>query len=47
VEHRTPLGRMGEPEDVAWVVLFVASPVYDFVTGEGIVVDGGLTLRGV
>jgi len=47
VEHRTPLGRMGEPEDVARVALFLASPDSDFVTGEGIVVDGGLTLRGV
>jgi NAD(P)-dependent dehydrogenase (short-subunit alcohol dehydrogenase family) len=47
VEHRTPLGRMGEPEDVARVALFLASADSDFVTGEGIVVDGGLTLRGV
>ena len=45
VEHRTPLGRMGEPEDVARVALFLASRDSDFVTGEGIVVDGGLTLR--
>ena len=45
VEHRTPLGRMGEPDDVARVALFLASPESDFVTGEGIVVDGGLTLR--
>jgi NAD(P)-dependent dehydrogenase (short-subunit alcohol dehydrogenase family) len=47
VEHRTPLGRMGEPEDVARVALFLASSDSDFVTGEGIVVDGGLTLRGL
>ena len=47
VERRTPLGRMGEPEDVARVALFVASADSDFVTGEGIVVDGGLTLRAV
>lgn len=45
VERRTPLGRLGEPEDVARVALFLASPDSDFVTGEGIVVDGGLTLR--
>ena len=43
VEHRTPLGRLGEPEDVARVALFLASSDSDFVTGEGIVVDGGLT----
>jgi NAD(P)-dependent dehydrogenase (short-subunit alcohol dehydrogenase family) len=47
VERRTPLGRMGEPEDVARVALFLASSDSDFVTGEGIVVDGGLTLRAV
>ncbi len=45
VEHRTPLGRMGEPEDVARAALFLASPESDFITGEGITVDGGLTLR--
>ncbi len=45
LERRTPLGRMGEPEDVARVALFLASSDSDFVTGEGIVVDGGLTLR--
>src|SRR5204862_7620587 len=43
VEYRTPLGRMGEPDDVARVALFLASPESDFVTGEGIVVDGGLS----
>jgi len=47
VERRTPLGRMGEPEDVARVALFLASADFDFVTGQGIVVDGGLTLRAV
>ena len=41
----TPLGRMGESDDVAKVAAFLASPAADFVTGQGIVVDGGLTLR--
>ena len=41
----TPLGRMGEAEDVAKVAAFLASSAADFVTGQGIVVDGGLTLR--
>jgi len=45
VERRTPLGRLGEPSDVARVVLFLASSDSDFITGEGIVVDGGLTLQ--
>jgi NAD(P)-dependent dehydrogenase (short-subunit alcohol dehydrogenase family) len=41
----TPLGRMGESEDIAKVAAFLASSGADFVTGQGIVVDGGLTLR--
>jgi 3-oxoacyl-[acyl-carrier protein] reductase len=45
VTHRTPLGRIGEPEDVARVALFLASGDSDFVTGAGLVVDGGLSLR--
>jgi len=44
MERRTPLGRLGEPEDVARVALFLASADADFVTGAGIVVDGGLSL---
>ena len=47
LQRRTPLGRLGEPEDVARVALFLASSDSDFVTGEGIVVDGGLALRSV
>lgn len=47
VEFRTPLGRMGEPADVAKAVLFLASPDADFVTGSGLTVDGGLTLQAV
>ena len=45
IERRTPLGRLGEPEDVARVALFLASDDSEFVTGAGIVVDGGLSLR--
>jgi NAD(P)-dependent dehydrogenase (short-subunit alcohol dehydrogenase family) len=43
-----PLGRVAEPEDMAGVVVFLASPLSRFVTGQTIVVDGGLlttTLR--
>jgi len=45
IEHRTPLGRLGEPEDVARVALFLASDDAEFITGAGITVDGGLSLR--
>jgi len=37
-----PLGRLGEPREVAAVVVLFASPLVSFVTGQSIVVDGGL-----
>jgi len=41
----TPLRRLGQPEDVANAVSFLASPKADFITGQVIVVDGGHMLR--
>jgi NAD(P)-dependent dehydrogenase (short-subunit alcohol dehydrogenase family) len=38
---RTPLGRWGNPEDIAGPVLFLASPLADFITGTVLPVDGG------
>jgi len=38
----TALNRMGRPEDVAWAVLFLASARSDYITGQTIVVDGGI-----
>ncbi len=40
-----PLGRVGEPEDVANAVAFLANPASDYITGETIVVAGGLVTR--
>jgi len=41
---RIPLGRAGEPDDIARVALFLASGAADYITGELIVVDGGYLL---
>jgi gluconate 5-dehydrogenase len=41
--NRTPLGRWGEPEDITGAVLFLASSASDFVTGQVLFVDGGIT----
>ncbi|MDY0059718.1 MAG: SDR family oxidoreductase [Myxococcota bacterium] len=41
----TPLGRVGEPEDLARVVAFLASAEASWITGQALVVDGGLSLR--
>ena len=41
---RVPVGRMGEPDDVAKVVLFLASGASDYMCGEMILVDGGSLL---
>jgi NAD(P)-dependent dehydrogenase (short-subunit alcohol dehydrogenase family) len=43
---KTPLARIGTPEDVADVVVFLCSPLARFVTGQNVVVDGGMTLHG-
>jgi 3-oxoacyl-[acyl-carrier protein] reductase len=43
ISRRTPAGRLGEPEDVAAAVTFLASPEAGFITGHVLVVDGGLT----
>ncbi|MCA3575317.1 MAG: glucose 1-dehydrogenase [Aestuariivirga sp.] len=40
-----PLGHMGEPDDIAWAVVWLASEEAKFVTGAEIVIDGGYTAR--
>lgn len=42
VERATPLGRIGDPEDVAAAVLFLASPASAYITGKVLEVDGGI-----
>jgi NAD(P)-dependent dehydrogenase (short-subunit alcohol dehydrogenase family) len=41
---RSPVGRLGRPEEIAAAVLFLATPEAGFIVGEDIVIDGGLTL---
>ena len=43
---KTPLGRIGQPDDIAAVVVFLCSDLARFVTGQNIVIDGGMTLHG-
>jgi NAD(P)-dependent dehydrogenase (short-subunit alcohol dehydrogenase family) len=40
---RTPLGRLGQPEDIAGALVFLASPAAAFITGHTLYVDGGYT----
>jgi 3-oxoacyl-[acyl-carrier protein] reductase len=42
IQQNTPLGRLGEPEDVAGAVRFLCSDEAAFITGEVLLVDGGL-----
>lgn len=42
MEKRIPLGRLGEPQDVAGCVVFLASDLARYVTGAAVLVDGGL-----
>ena len=43
IVKRTPLGRLGTSEDVRGVVLFLLSDAANFITGQVLVVDGGIT----
>jgi len=40
-----PVGHMGEPDDIAWAVVYLASDESKFMTGAELVIDGGYTAR--
>lgn len=40
-----PVGRVGRPEDVASLVLYLASPAAGFITGQNFIIDGGMTKK--
>ncbi|MEJ2514849.1 MAG: SDR family oxidoreductase [Gammaproteobacteria bacterium] len=46
VTERTPMGRIGEPEEVAAAVTFLCMPAAAYITGQCLVVDGGFTVNG-
>ena len=41
---QVPLGRMGRPEEIAAAVAFLAGPQADYITGQALVVDGGMVM---
>ena len=47
LEGRVPLGRVGEPREIASVTKFLLSPESSYITGTTIFADGGWTSNGV
>ena len=45
LKDRIPAGRLGDPDDVAGVVRFLAGPAAGYITGQIIAVDGGMTMQ--
>jgi NAD(P)-dependent dehydrogenase (short-subunit alcohol dehydrogenase family) len=43
INERMPMGRWGQPEELEGIVIFLATPASDFITGQTIYIDGGWT----
>jgi len=43
--NRTPLERIGKPEDLSGAIIYLSSEASDFVTGNTIMVDGGYKIQ--
>lgn len=44
-KHKTPLGRLGQPDDIAGVAVFLASDAAKYISGAGIKIDGGAAMN--
>ena len=44
INERTPMGRWGQPEELEGIIIFLAAPASDFITGQIIYIDGGWTV---
>ena len=44
MRQRQPLGRLGEPEEIALAAIYLGSDESKFITGTTLVIDGGLTM---
>lgn len=47
IESRTPMNRIGEPEEVSSLVAYLCLPAASYITGQVIAVDGGFTVNGI
>jgi 3-oxoacyl-[acyl-carrier protein] reductase len=47
LKKRIPLGRLGSPQDVAEAVAFLASDAAGYITGQVLVIDGGMAMSGL